>query len=536
MKVALPKVIYYGEDVEYLNELKLHVKKYHDQEIIVEKHCYHRSTLSSLLMSQTILITFVDFTYPKLDANKVRSEIRQLKRTSQFKSILFVGLYATARECKENTMAFLEGFSFLQVKGEDEQLIITEVFNLAVSNEYARQAFSQAKNLNADCLISSLACVDKISPDKLCIEADYNLDLCSENQEFSLKTSLFEYAGEKKYKVTQKLKAACFYPLFHYYSLEFPYPGPWEEDDDDFLQKDSVETWLDLNSDILVKNLKVVIYSHIHALIFDQLQYQSEAIKCYTFDYINEEDDIRDTMEALSPSVIFYEFDDVVFTYEVYQKLTLEVRKNNDQCVIVALNTPSTSAAMQKMFSYNLMMATSSPLDIELYRNLIQRLSKSKRIETENYEFEEGDTQKLITIESKVKLVSLSEHEFTFRSEIHFPLFTVMSLELPVESFITIIEERLVKDNFEYKAVIHGIDSIQRESLRRIINQFIYKPPMEIDRKTIDSIISHQAHKKPEKEAMKPIVEDIVIYNEEPGAASQKENTSFPKRPIYSKL
>jgi hypothetical protein len=533
MKENSSSIIFYGRDIEFFNELTQLTTSQNNKCLKVKQLDYQEVPLSLLLSKSSVSIIFIDFTDPKLDQLKIRGEIRQIKRSQYLKSIMFIGLFATAKECQDNKMALVEGISFILVKGDEEKLVIEEVFSLLYSQVKLKQRFSKARNLKLPLQISSMGCIDKISTESMSIETDVSWGDNGNEEKLALNIELFDYKGEEKYTITHYFQGACHYPLFHYYTLEYPYPEVWEVDSERFLQKDSVETWLDHNNDRLHTSRNTIVFSKSSSFLLNQTNCQLENIKCYVFDSVSEHESFADILAGVCPKVLFFEIDDTIFTYEVFQVLINELVKFDDSCIVVALNTPSSSAALRKMFKYDSIIATSGLLEVPLYKDFVSRLSQSEvKGEQENFEFLTNDKMKLVLVESKVILLSLTEHEIEFSSSIYFPLYTALSIDLPVKALLTITEKTKVNEKYQYVGVLHGIDSHQRELLRRLVNQFIFKVPKELTYEIIKSLL---AHVKNPKATLQQAQDENIIKDKVTNDSTGEEEYKYIKT-TYSKL
>jgi len=535
MKLKQAPIIYYGWDVDFFNELSSVTSSLDNKSLKVITLDHQEVPLSSLLSDAEPSIIFIDFTDPKLNQLKIRSEIRQIKRSKYLKSIMFIGLFANSKDCHDNKMGLVEGISFFLVKGAEEQLVIIEAFSLIYSKLKIKQHFSKARDLKLPLTISSMGCIDKISADSISIETDVSWGDNGNEKKLALNIELFDYQGDEKYEITHYFQGACHYPLFHYYTLEYPYPGVWEEDTDRYLQKDSVETWLDNNNEILHKSSNIIVFSKNTSFLLDQVGCQIDNIKCYVYDCVGEHENFEDIFSGVCPRVLFFDIDDSVFTYDVFQVLINELVKLDDSCIVVALNSLSSSTALRKMFKYESIIATNNPLEVPLYKDFVSRLSLSKDSgDQADFEFSRDDKQMLVFVESQVILLSLTEHEIVFSSSMYFPLFTVLSIDLPVKALLTITENSQVKDKYHYVGVLHGIDSHQRELLRRLVNQFIFKVPKELTEEIVNSLLAHVEKPKVTTENIQVTDKDKQKNVEVEG--SKTDEIYAPKKSTYSKL
>jgi hypothetical protein len=92
--------------------------------------------------------------------------------------------------------------------------------------------------------------------------------------------------------------------------------------------------------------------------------------------------------------------------------------------------------------------------------------------------FGSRDPETLVKMIRPIKIIQINECLIYFETEQHIPFFTVFAIEDPIDALITVIPttstERYYNIPGIYKALINGVDDMEKKNIRQVINNLIY--------------------------------------------------------------
>ncbi|PIP93284.1 MAG: hypothetical protein COW00_09785 [Bdellovibrio sp. CG12_big_fil_rev_8_21_14_0_65_39_13] len=157
---------------------------------------------------------------------------------------------------------------------------------------------------------------------------------------------------------------------------------------------------------------------------------------------------------------------------------------------IVVFKSPLATKEMKEKVQYESMLCEQAPFAIDQFIKLCELYqSKSGREKThdqdmsfhtreERFYLDKNNPDSQLSLKVEMKVHEVSESWFKFSSPLLLPLFSIFELERPIRLFLTIVE-RIDESpwyqdgEYQYKAIIHGLDETARAELRRQVNSSI---------------------------------------------------------------
>lgn len=475
-------IIYIGTDEEFLKSVIAFSAKTKD--VVISSSVYGQGSISQMCIENLAHIVFIDFTSLDYEASEqLLEEIIFIKRLQQYKGILFVALLDEDEEKENYSYLFSSGFQLSFIKGCETDVLMRDSFYIGFGEKLGFPGFAKVRNINKDLEIGICSTICRISAGEILVETD----LEPLEGELSFKLSLFPDLKNEKFKIKGKYAGSALYPMMTTYCLEYPFATAWETETEEHLHRDTVETWLDLNSDKLDRRLgfvkivskNMLLVSDFYKIQFD-IPFFIDLVDSYS---TNQASDLLCKL----PLLIFFDFVDDIDSDDnlpvVASIIPIIKSLEGYDPIIVICNHASTGSALQKMFDYQFIMVTSNQLSVELFNSLTASFI-SKRLSKPGFLahrfFAPSDKRRSVDVLYKFLVTSLTEHEITFYCDTELPMFTVMHFRVPLPFYATIVPTLAsldIKANcFHYMAIIHGIGENGLMKLRQFVNQIIYRP------------------------------------------------------------
>lgn len=521
-----PAFIYMGNDEEYFKEINSIVAKKTGSKVAFKKSKLGSLDLERYLVDFEIYLVFVDFSDEKNYQDLVKY-IQRLKQSEFHQSVMFVAVEFQQKSVEFNRQRLLDGFSLILIKGNDDIQLILEAFSICFNSSRGGVKFAEAQLDSLSIPVFIPAAVESISADYIDIETD--LRIIDEIEDgVHLKQDFFEYKGKKKFTINSSFENLSRFPFYNHYRLIYPYPGAWDAEDENALMQDTVTTYLDLNSEKLTRKKAVCAFSANSDFVLSLKRKENKSVKEFFVDSAINDEHLNAFFSVIDLGVVFYEVDEELFDYDFLSLLVSSIKSSGRSIVLVVLGSPSTGEALKKLYKTDNIIATSNKLTIELYSQFVELLSKkTSSDEAEMLCFNEGEPCSLFLTE-EMKLLKINEHEIQFKISFDLPLYSSFHMNLPIEMelFVTQVDD---SRGFKvYTAVIHGVNSFEKEKLRRIVNQFIFSRPKEINQEVIDAIVNNDKKLKSKSN------EDS--NSKEQAAKKLKEETEKVETIDYSKF
>lgn len=223
----------------------------------------------------------------------------------------------------------------------------------------------------------------------------------------------------------------------------------------------------------------------------------------FNLEYIDKE-----TIEANAD--IAYSYNDSRMFQHVI-KCAKAVFKENPPLIVVFNSGQYDSNYMQKVFSYENLLAVKDEMSFERVIKMFQMLESKissnlpKPNKGDNYISKKSD-QSYAEIEMDITLAACSENDIYFTCEEHLETGTVLRVSLPVPMYITVMPiPEYSKATGYYYGFIHGIGEGERRLLRRFINSVFFRG---IDKEKVEQKEEFEKKKQEYIDAQKKQEED----------------------------
>ena len=516
---VLKRLLYLGDDEEFFRNLERYALAYIKKNYETQMKTYESGALIDSLTQTCFNIVFIDFTTLN-DRKSLFEELIFIKKVNKFKSILFGALLSDTSNVREQLLLYSSGFQLGYVKGADVEDFLADSFYIGLAEKMPMPTYAKARKINKELRVAGCSTLTSISIQNLKVESDIE----SDSDHLELEIPLFKDLERVEFKVKSHSTSRYVNLMTDNYVIEYPYVGPWDEVSIDTIQEETVESWLELNSERLVeKQYFLWVLSNRTEI------YRSLLESMYSLPFFIEANDkidfetIKPDLMLKRPPLIFMDLEedgptDIDSVSELVNNLRgLEQYKP----VIVVLNNPSSASALQKVYGYDNIVCIPQPLSVDIFKLFVKTfLDKSKRPAVlDGLFFAASDPIRAIDVFLNVIVTSLSEHEITFLTKADLPMFTVLHLNLPIECFVTIIPSYFeLEKSFtgkHYMGIIHGISEESKQSLRKLVNQMIYQPIKDFSYETIHALLIQKVIEEKEVEPIaqaKEPKEEVINY------------------------
>lgn len=517
-------ILYLGEDFEFFKRLQAFAvtKKITLNEIFSAK--YSTGALTNHCTEFYPSIVFVDFLFLETQANAFFSELIFLKKIDTFKSILFVALFSNKQEQQDFSYIFTSGFQLSFIKGCEENILFSNSFNIGYGERNNHAQYVKAKNINLPMKLGFCSTLTAISNESFIIETD----IAPIESVVSLKLDIFPELKAETFNIMHSKVSNNLFPMLETIILEYPFLGPWDTTLEDKIKKETIDDWIEVNSTQLEKHqIRIHVITKKQELIAPFFN-SAKTLGIFLELQENFNIDVTSTLDELSlkrPDLIFVDLEDYSDTdksLEHFSNITNSIRSiENYRPIIIITNNDSKSEALQNIYGYKSLIVIPGPITVDIFKSFISKLLEKKTPDQSHlslYYFSETNRQRSIDVNHQVIISSLSELEFSFYSLLEIPMFSVLHLTVPLDCYATVVPlaSGLQKESrgWGYTAIIHGLSEDELTSLRKIVNQIIYKPLQEFTAEEVNMILIQKELLKVAPEATpKP---DEKVINEAP--------------------
>ncbi|MBL7664309.1 MAG: hypothetical protein JNM93_04200 [Bacteriovoracaceae bacterium] len=477
-KVAL----YYGNDDEFFEIMQRFYKTIDPKAFSVHKHSFDNNFYSAIVKEHPHLVVF-DFVNFKHDLGHFAQALNFLRKNRELRSIPFVALFKSKEELEQNLFLLDSGIVYTFIKGLDVDIFLTDVFFMAFEDPIRFRQFATAPGIDCEANIQVLSSIVSVNADKLSIDTDIEF----EDDALTIQSNLFEgfyLKNINSYFLNQNARV-----YDHIFNIDFllPYPGPWDTPTEEHLRRDTVETWIEnFKPQFNPKVGSICIVDHRLDSTEKIIELNSK-VPCHV-NFISEFTDNHNIVVMDRPSIIFYQTG-----YEEHGKKNTpqdlkiiidQIKHMGDyEPIILMFNNPSKSEAVRQAFGYQHMLSDAQSIEHSLIPEFL-KIHEAKRTEqnkaANEYKFQIQDNHRLVEIDYKVKISSLSEHVVTFYSKRKIPLYVVLVFNFPIRFFVSIIPPIYEIHNSpygnQYMGFIHGLDDKDLSILRKFVNKLIPSP------------------------------------------------------------
>ncbi len=450
-------------------------------------------------MPNIVIIDFVNENH----LNGILKEIVFLKRIYKFQSVLFAAIFPGAISDEFIQLVYSSGVQIGFIKGGELDTFLADCFYLGVDDLSSIPRYARARKIDRTLEVGMVSSLRSLSADYFCIETDCEIF----DKKLSTRLPMFKDLKCRQFEVISHDSASKLYPYLESYELALPFPGPWDEMTEELILQETVNTWLDLNQETLqLTKGSVKIITENATILPEVFECSKEAPYNLSIAMGASLEEIKKQISANQPELIFYDLssnsDNEIENLESlirYVKSFPELRP-----VFLITHTKSKSEAFQKVYGYSQIVCLDHKLDSKIF-NLFVNTYLEKSISSsqcEEYKLNLTDPRRAMDVFINVEVTSLTEHEFSFISDLDLPMYTVLHLNLPVKCYATIVpsyyELEASRKGKHYLAIFHGMVEDEAQKLRIVVNQIIYEPLKAFTSEIIEKLLEKENIEAPE--------------------------------------
>lgn len=506
----LKKIVYIGDDDELDEKIQKMNDKYLSEGYSFQKSLYEEGELIKLIVDNGANIVFVDFTTADLNTSQILNEILYIKRIERYKGVLFVAIINEVSYKDELAFLFSSGIQFSFVKGDELDEMFCDCLNIGLGENIKHQKYATAKGINKKLEIGACASYSYLTSEKIWVETDVNL----EDEKVKIDFNLFDGVETKEFELASESKKSERFYMGERIDLNFPIANPWDNEIEDSIQQETIETWIQLNKiESIKKEVQVLLVTDNLSIARDLYKFSMSGQMKLSISESFEVDKIKNQIIDNQFSMIFIELKNEEEIDKLDDLFSVINSVDNYSPIVILSNTTTKSDAFSKVYDYETIMAYPTRLPNNAFEIMIESFLKKRGesavSEDDCFTFAVGDPRRGTTILLDSMVTTMSEHEITFVSPVELPYFSVLNLKLPIECFLTVVpsigELEYHSHGKHYIGIIHGISEKEKQKLRKFVNQMIYKPISEFTKEAVEDFVEQKAEKvvpliKPEKE------------------------------------
>ncbi len=498
-------VLYFGKDPEFIRSFEDFISARLASNIKIISLMYEQGMMVENCYAYRPSIIYVDFTNIENEYETMFEEIVYLKNYERYRGAIFVAIFADGNYREKFGHVFNSGFLFSFVKGTESDVIFSDSLSIGFGYRLQFTQYATARKINKPLTIGFSSAITAMTMGNFTIETD--LELEEDSETISVELPMFEDLEATNFKIDKHLASNLVHNLTDSYRINYPFVEAWDEASNDNMQEDTLETWLDFNSDRFDSRYNFVkIISKGAKFHKDLYEHSLQQPFFIDFGATIDFDSLDRNLVAKTPAIIFFDLEDdedgensLSNIPEMVHNITL---LEGYSPVIVITNTPSTTSALQKICNYQRVVAIAGPLSVDIFTLLIKSFVEKQFSKIPNLYgnfFKISERQRYTDVLSEVQITSITEHEVTFISPIELPIYTVLHFKLPIDLYATIVPElydlSASPTGTHYMAIIHGLNEAELATMRKFVNQLIYKPIKELTASTIEKVLAQEVIK-----------------------------------------
>jgi len=176
------------------------------------------------------------------------------------------------------------------------------------------------------------------------------------------------------------------------------------------------------------------------------------------------------------PHLILFHFQKFGNNKKVLVQVVQEIKKfNNYNPAIIVFNYHDNSEVLKNVLGYESIICSHERVALDLAMKMAKLLNEKFHItdSEEKVFLESSDPASFATCIREGEIIKFNESEMMFSSKLTIPMWTTFILEKPLKALITVIPMRTKETSAKkvYRALINGIGEIEKNELRRLVNQ-----------------------------------------------------------------
>lgn len=487
-KIVGKKILYMGSDSDYIEKLEVFYKEklMSPDSSIITREEHEVDDFFNYILEEMPHLIILDFSNAEAvlpeNNTKLFEQVHFLKRNSFFKGIAFIALFSSREQIRNYLGLISYGVNYFFVKGTENIFSLLDSCYIGFEQNVPVPPFAKARDLNLPFVSKSLGVLGFIGKESLVIESDIDFDIDSDQM---IDLSIADGNFPKKLTVAAEREFTDFY-FFNGHEFDIPFCGAWDEPSEDNIEEDTYQTWLDFNQDNFeCKKGRLIFFIREK----EALESVFQLSKKYTSFDLQVNPEVQNVLVNSRPSIIFIQLDigeeGDESIYGPFISLVNHIKAMPSyEPLIVLFSSPSSKEALEKAYMYNKLVVSSLPYSEKIVFSMLNKLEE-KFSEREDIirRLPMLNPMSLVQIGIEIKITSLTERQITFYATAGIPMYSLMTMSVPLPMLITIVPQvdfLPSKDGQEhYLGIINGISTEDRQKLRRFINFLIHKKPKQ---------------------------------------------------------
>lgn len=486
-------IVYVGEDPEFIKEMNFRLQ----QKGVDAEYCQRSYYPGALLdIAVDILPNVIIFEIPQATKSIINAEILFLKKVPRFKPIMVIGIFPDKETLEACSTVASCGVSFFYIKGSEYEHLFRDCQLYGLEQNIMVPSFAKASGLKIKRKVNAISSISAIGENELYLDTDVGLPWVTS---LNLSLNFLNDDHIRSYEVIAHQSFSVIYPMMENYVLKYPIAGPWDEPSDETIDPSNISDFIENYQQGFDSRSEFVwLFSSV---VWAQRLFLY-SLNCPLYVEVKSLENAKELndLESKKPRVIFIETtkDDEQEHLHIYELIDKVRRIENYDPIIFILNTTFSSHDLKVSNNYGNIISSSKILEFDFFSKVISTLGKKEGHAKDCHYFRIDDIKRCLNFELEVTLLSITEHEIEFELGTEVPLFSLFQLSLPDHIFITVTDIESRGDNrFHYTGILHGMDELAYQNLRKIVNQLIYNPKNDLTPEEIQKILhSSQANTK----------------------------------------
>lgn len=449
-------------------------------------------------------IVFVDLS--SSDSYKsIYSQISFIKRMQSFRSIVFAAILTSEIKDEISTLIFSSGFQLAYIKGTDMAAYANQCYHLISGESFTAGNYALARGLDLSLEVGTPSSLLTLSEETVLVETD--IELQKNEETLKLDFNLFEDLPLRNFEIEEHFSYSLQRPLVETYKLKYPLAGAWDTDFEGKVGLDTIETWIDFNKDKFVNKNKFILVcsdnTELHQCFYEaSIKYSNLELSIISSQL---DEYFYDVLQIAKPEIIFIDKD---FGENVSAEMNLIIndleRLDFYNPLLLFFGMKSKAEALQKIFNYENLLCAPEQLRQPVFNSFLDSyLARNKEVYTKEI-IKIDNKIKVLDVLFDIEITALSEARVYFNSRHQVPCFSIIHFSLPVDFYVTIVpcddSVSVTKEgSYSYTGIVHTIDEIDSQKLRKFVNQIIFDPIDELTEEIVEKKISQDLSKKIEK-------------------------------------
>lgn len=480
-------ILYIGPDENYSNNIEIfyHERMRQPQTRVIKLNEPIDDIIPYFLDNLPNLV-FIDFSLTETISNHFHEDLLLIKGHEIFRPVLFVGLYRSKEQLKSFSSLISCGFIYHYVKGTEDVISFLDSYYICFDQTTPFPKYARARDINLNHHVSGFSSFVGINENEVIVETDYEF----EDDFWRGSLDLYQEFQSKSFEVIKKYDYSGHYNHVWTYRLKIPFRGPWDDESDEFINKDTHETWMDFNKNDFFPQRPSVYLIDQNVLGLESAKKLKNSIPEIHLIYKSGLDTEEcEQFEVTKPQIIIFGLtkdEDEKTDYGPVSQVISYIRTTSSlRPILVIFSSSSTSEALGKAYNYNAIISIPAPYDHNLTQNMIDTFFKKRPPKNESswMALSHNDLKRIAWTKVEIFITALTEHEITFFADPNIPYYSLIRFNVPITFYATIIPPLSYLEPHRrgehYMAIINGVSDEDRRILRTFVNYIIKTPLIE---------------------------------------------------------